>query len=334
MYRLFLAHANFFGNLRMNFEDGSCSWSDMQDQFVINRHALQIHTPLTSDGDIDCANSAGERKYPRLDYSKGFPDWWHLDRTDIKVPSEHTQHGKRYAAEVSLSHFYELDHYKNQIGYVTIFLQDYPDERPWHYLDKLICQFRREEEKQRSECGLPPAPVYKMCELYRGQERTAEDLEYFEEEGATEVPNGQLTAPPPRPLEDFGGDPDAKLFPLQMCQGDCDFTEDCAPGLICMSREPNEEIPGCIGGSEYSGGSDFCVFDPFGEGYFPPTDEPSASPTATPRPTIDSLPPKQLVDFGGTPPLDMFPLQRCQVSSDFLTFPMNAIIFVSDTPSI
>ncbi|KAL3916149.1 MAG: hypothetical protein SGILL_005311 [Bacillariaceae sp.] len=300
----------------MNFEDGTCDWGDMKGNFEISRHALQIHTPLRSNGDIDCSDSDGNRKFPRLDYSKGFPDWWHLDRTDIKVPSEHTQHGKRYAAEVSLAHFYEVDHYKNQIGYVTLFLQDYPGERPWHYLDKLICEFRREEEKRRKDCGLPPAPVYKMCELYRGQERRPEDFEYFQEEEATEVPDGQLEAPPARPLEDFGGNPDAKHFPLQLCQGDCDFSEDCAPGLICHRREANEEVPGCIGGEDLDGGSDFCIFDAFGEGYFPPTDVPSGAPTSTPKPTIAQLPPKQLVDHGGTPPVDKFPLQRCQGDCD------------------
>ena len=301
----------------MQFEDGSCQWDDMKGHFEINRHALQIHTPMRDNGDIDCADADGNRKYPRLDYSKGFPDWWHLDRTDIKVPSEHTQHGRRYAAEVSLAHFYELDHYKNQIGYVSIFLQDYPGEKPWHYLDKLICEFRKEEEKRRSECGLPPAPVYKMCELFRGQERSPEDFDFVEDD-ATDAPgtDGQLARPPPIPLEDFGGDPDAKHFPLQLCQGDCDFTEDCAPGLICHRREAFEEVPGCIGGETLEGGSDFCVFDPFGEGYNPPTDVPTTQPTNTPRPTIVPLPPKHLVNFGGTPPLANFPLQRCQGDCD------------------
>ncbi|KAG7370840.1 Eukaryotic-type carbonic anhydrase [Nitzschia inconspicua] len=302
----------------MNFEDGTCRWDDMEGQFKISPHALQIHFPMRSNGDIDCADATGRRKYPRLDYSKGFPDWWHLDRTDIKVPSEHTQHGKRYAAEVSLAHFYELDHWKNQIGYVSLFLQDYPDERPWHYLDKLICQFRREEEKQRAACGLPPAPVYKMCELYRGQVRTPEDLEFFERSDATASPGrgGQLNAPPKLPIEDFGENPDAKLFPLQMCQGDCDFSEDCAPGLICMRRDPFQDVPGCIGGADYPADTDFCVFDPFGPGYFPPTDVPAVSPTLSPRPTIEQLPPKPVVDFGGTPPLDKFPLQHCQGDCD------------------
>jgi hypothetical protein len=303
----------------MNFEDGTCAWDDMEDSFEISRHALQIHTPMRSNGDINCANSEGERLYPRLDYSKGFPDWWHLDRTDVKVPSEHTQHGKRYAAEISLAHFYELDHYKNQIGYVTLFMQDYPNEKPWHYLDKLICKWRREEEKQREKCGLPPAPVYKMCELYRGQERTRDDMEFFEEENTPESPiskESQLVRPSPIPIDDFGGNPDAKKFPLQLCQGDCDFTEDCAIGLICHRREANEAAPGCIGGEDSDSSSDFCVFDAFGPGYNPVTDAPTLSPTKTNSPTITPLPPQPVVDFGGSPPLTAFPLQRCQGDCD------------------
>lgn len=306
----------------MNFEDGTCLWEDMSGHFEISRHSLQMYIPMRDDGDIDCANASGERKYPRLDYSKGFPDWWHLDRTDIKVPSEHTQQGKRYAAEVVLSHFYELDHYKNQIGYVSLFMQDYPDERPWHYLDKLICQWRREEEKLRSDCGLPPAPVYKMCELYRGQERSPEDIEYILEEGETptveapgEVP--QLERPNPIPIQNLGPNPDDSMFPLQLCQGDCDFSQDCAPGLICHRREAFGAVPGCIGGETDPGDSDYCVFDPFGSGFTVPTPSPTLSPTVTSRPTIPQLESLPLVDFGGTPPLTMFPLPRCAGDCDF-----------------
>lgn len=304
----------------MNFEDGTCSWEDMEDSFEIARHALQIHTPMRRNGDIDCANSEGERLYPRLDYSKGFPDWWHLDRTDIKVPSEHTQQGKRYAAEITLAHFYEIDHWKNQIGYVTLFMEDYPNEKPWHYLDKLICKWRREEEIQRKKCNLPPAPVYKMCELYRGQERNQEDMEFLEEKFSSEAPpiskESQLVRPSPIPIKDFGGNPDAKRFPLQLCQGDCDLTDDCASGLICHRRDSNDPAPGCIGGEEDDGSSDYCVFDPFGPGYNVPTDSPTSFPTKTDGPTISSLLPKAAVDFGGTPPLTAFPLERCQGDCD------------------
>ena len=283
----------------MNFEDGTCQWDDMKDSFEISKHALQIHTPMRQNGDIDCANAEGERKYPRLDYSKGFPDWWHLDRTDVKVPSEHTQHGKRYAAEISLAHFYEIGHYKNQVGYVTIFMQDYPNQTPWNYLDKLICQWRHEEEKQRKECGMPPAPVYKMCELYRGQERTLEDLQFDDERGessATFDQTSQMDRPNAIPIEDFGNNPDAKLLPLKLCQGNCNSTEECARGLICHRRDPNEAVPGCTGGEENGKETSFCVFDPFGEGYnLQQVNASTGNPTKTASPTMTQLDPKPVI---------------------------------------
>lgn len=101
----------------MMYRDDTCSWSDMKDQFAIERHALRLSVPIRPNGDIDCEReSDGFRQFPRLDYSKGFPDWWWLDHTEITVPSSHTQEGKQYAAEVILAHFYEIAHEKNQVG--------------------------------------------------------------------------------------------------------------------------------------------------------------------------------------------------------------------------
>jgi hypothetical protein len=65
--------------------------------------------PLTKNGELACFTNETKRTYPRMDYSKGFPDWFHLSHTDIIVPSVHTQEGKRYDAEVHLAHFYEVD---------------------------------------------------------------------------------------------------------------------------------------------------------------------------------------------------------------------------------
>jgi hypothetical protein len=46
---------------------------------------------------------------PNIDFSRGFPDPWHLAFTDISVPSQHVQGGKRYDAEVVLSHVYSKE---------------------------------------------------------------------------------------------------------------------------------------------------------------------------------------------------------------------------------
>jgi hypothetical protein len=103
----------------MRAEDGSCTWDDLvannhgakdTNNFHIQRHALQINTPVTKSGKLACTPSSdGTPKYPRADYSKGFPDWFLLDHTDIIVPSAHTQEGKQYDAEVHLASFYEVD---------------------------------------------------------------------------------------------------------------------------------------------------------------------------------------------------------------------------------
>jgi len=287
----------------------------MADEFHINRNGLSITTPLTDDDDIDCVDDIGQRKFPKLDYSKGFPDWWYLDRIDISVPSEHVQHGQRYAAEVKLSHFYEIDMYKNKLGIVSMFMQDFEGEPSWPYLDKLICKWRAEEEKRRSECGLDPAPVYKMCELYRGQVRTEEDMEA--PSAAIQYPTfTPLVEPDPIPINNLGADPDEFRLPLGLCEGDCDFTTDCAPGLICYRREPLGGVPGCIGGEGDDSNTDYCVFDPFGSGYTPPTQDPTSSPTITARPTLVPLPNQPLVDHGGTPPASVMPLQLCEGDCD------------------
>jgi hypothetical protein len=44
---------------------------------------------------------------PNIEFSMGFPRPWLLEITDISVPSQHLINGKRYDAEVVLSHTYE-----------------------------------------------------------------------------------------------------------------------------------------------------------------------------------------------------------------------------------
>ena len=141
-------------------------YTNPSQSFRINRHGLQILTPIDENtGELQCQGFTG-RQFPRLDYPKGFPDWWYLSHTDITVPSEHTQGGKRYAAEVHLSHFYSVAHETRQIGKVAIFLEvgdGAEHRRHWSFLDKLICQWREVEEETRQECGLESAPPYPGC---------------------------------------------------------------------------------------------------------------------------------------------------------------------------
>ena len=263
----------------MQYLDGTCTWDDYKDHFTIERHALQIHTPVNGNGDVDCVAPDGTRKFPKLDYSKGFPDWWLLSRTDIYLPSNHVQEGHRYAAEVVLAHFYEIDMYKNKLGLVSIFLQDYEGEPAWPYLDKLICQWRKVEEAKRAACGLDPAPVYKLCELFRGQQRTEADLN--ESPASSEFPTeAPLLAPDPIPVKSFGSNPELSHFPLQMCQGNCNYDSDCALGLLCSQREAFQAVFNCLDGELDGQATRYCVFDPYGVGYTPAASDPTLAPTS------------------------------------------------------
>jgi Eukaryotic-type carbonic anhydrase len=67
-------------------------------------------------------------------------------------------------------------------------MQDYPDAESWSYLDKMICQWRIEEEKARAACGKVPVTPYGRCQLFRGQAPTSEWL--AEEAGQVFVEQG------------------------------------------------------------------------------------------------------------------------------------------------
>jgi hypothetical protein len=82
---------------------------------------------------------------------------WYLSHIDVHVPSEHTQEGKRYDAEIELFHFYSID-YDNEMATVSVFMEAYDDAPPYPYLDKVICQWRRKEFNIRQQCGLDPVP--------------------------------------------------------------------------------------------------------------------------------------------------------------------------------
>lgn len=178
----------------MAYEDRTCTWDHIinnpntpdPNNFRIRRHALQILQPIDENGELQCVRRDGQNSFPRLDYSKGFPNWWHLSHTEITVPSEHFQEGKQYDAEVHLSHFYEIEH-ERKMGKVAIFLESDPNRENWPFLDKLICQWREVEEKTREECGMESVPPYPGC---RNPTRMAND----------ESPTYPPTTPAPSPV--------------------------------------------------------------------------------------------------------------------------------------
>jgi len=62
-------------------------------------------------------------------------------------------------------------------------------------------------------------------------------------------------------IQGLGGEPDASLFPLHLCQGDCDNDNECAPGLVCFQKDAYTAVPGCLGGEDDSSLTDYCVLE-------------------------------------------------------------------------
>jgi hypothetical protein len=169
----------------MKYEDSYCTLDQLEDSdaFTIERHALRITQPISvfddfrddKDGVVDgvkleCRVEGRGSRFGRIDYSKGFSQWWHLSHIDIHTPSEHTQDGVRYDGEIQLQHFYSVParetgtNVNNEMGTVSVFLKAYDDAAPYRYLDKVICQWRRKEYEVRKGCNLPlVAPTYPGC---------------------------------------------------------------------------------------------------------------------------------------------------------------------------
>jgi hypothetical protein len=97
----------------MAYYDSTCDWENLKalNAFSIERHALKVNQPIeqlaSGDYRLACRNASG-RRFGRIDFSKGFSEWWLMSHMDIHVPSEHTQEGKRYDGEIHLYHFYSI----------------------------------------------------------------------------------------------------------------------------------------------------------------------------------------------------------------------------------
>ncbi|CAJ1930763.1 unnamed protein product [Cylindrotheca closterium] len=72
-------------------------------------------------------------------------------------------------------------------------------------------------------------------------------------------PVGEPTFPPLPDLVSYGGDPPPAVYPLKLCEGDCDEDSDCQPGLICYQKDSFEVVPGCNGGLNDESEEDYCV---------------------------------------------------------------------------
>ena len=74
-------------------------------KFQILPHVLRTYQPNRCPG-----------RQPNIDFSMGFPYPWLLKFTDITIPSHHTQDGKRFDAEVVLSHVYSKNNPKKMVS--------------------------------------------------------------------------------------------------------------------------------------------------------------------------------------------------------------------------
>lgn len=149
----------------MQYESGTCTWEHFKaaNAATVERHALRIAQPLERfEGKwrVNCLTQGRGRLFSRLDMSGGYSQWWRLNHLEIHTPSEHTQEGRRYDAEVHLGHFYSapqgIDNGSfNQMATIGIFLEAHDDVEPYPYLDKAICLWRYHEDQKRKNCSLP-----------------------------------------------------------------------------------------------------------------------------------------------------------------------------------
>jgi Eukaryotic-type carbonic anhydrase len=97
----------------MQYHDSTCTFETLKasNSIRVDRHALRVIQPMsissdTGEYEVDCRIVGEGRRFGRIDFSKGFSAWWYLSHIDFHVPSEHTQEGKRYDAELQMYHFY------------------------------------------------------------------------------------------------------------------------------------------------------------------------------------------------------------------------------------
>ena len=88
----------------MRYYAGECKFYKMD--FQILPHVLRVYQPVEHcSGDFQ----------PGIDFSRGYPEIWDLSFTDISFPSQHMIDGKRYDAEVVLSHTYSVENGKRLV---------------------------------------------------------------------------------------------------------------------------------------------------------------------------------------------------------------------------
>lgn len=90
-------------------------------------------------------------------------------------------------------------------------------------------------------------------------------------------------------LNFLGRNPSPSNYPLQECEGDCDIDSDCAAGLVCFQRTPENSgsVPGCAGTDNSA--ADYCVKSSFSNQNSQPSPPAPAATTRNKATTIENF---------------------------------------------
>jgi glucose/arabinose dehydrogenase len=192
--------------------------------------------------------------------------------------------------------------------------------------------------------GASQNDVFKIPTGISGTDTIPTFIAYFETTaaapaGPVSAPVGPVSAPVgPTPLPvpttpqqgipasvigNNNGIPNA-LFPLKLCQSDCDNDDECEGDLVCLQRSGDEAIPGC---TEYNlprfFGLDFCVASSAPSlpkapvvAVVPAPILPRPAPRPRPAPPSEQQSGQAMVFGNNGLPAASFPLKRCQADCD------------------
>lgn len=126
----------------------------------------------------------------------------------------------------------------------------------------LLVLLSQANHAQEVNCALKEVEAGKfkyICTVEAASLRPLEDDMALDEQDFALTPGN----PKPKRYFEYLGDPGDHLFPLGLCQGDCNNDWDCAFGLNCFNRRGNEVVPGCHG--QPIRAVDYCYFPPLRE---------------------------------------------------------------------
>lgn len=91
---------------------------------------------------------------PKLDFSFGFPDPWILQYTDIMIPSQHTLGGKRFSAEIVLTHTYSNKTMLDKlVGNLAIMVEVGTQQDHYPFFEVYLQRWERAASRIASTCS-------------------------------------------------------------------------------------------------------------------------------------------------------------------------------------